>query len=219
MKIFSLDGNIGSGKSTLLNMLKNYYQGYDIIFLTEPVDVWRSIKDKNGEDILTKFYKDTKKHSFEFQIMAYISRLSKLRKAIRDNPNAIIVTERSVYTDRYVFAKMLYDSGNIDDTSYEIYTKLFEEFTKEYKIDGYIYVKTNPMMCFNRIDKRNRKGELVPIDYLINCEKYHEEWLSNQDNVLVLDGNVEFETRNDSFSQMTHNIDRLINTTVAQVVS
>ena len=58
--------------------------------------------------------------------MAYISRLAILKKAVDENPGAIIVTERSLYTDRYVFAKMLYDSGNIEEVDYLIYMKWFQ---------------------------------------------------------------------------------------------
>ena len=45
--------------------------------------------------------------------MAYISRLTLIRQALRENYD-IIFTERSIYTDRNVFAKMLYDSGKIE---------------------------------------------------------------------------------------------------------
>ena len=63
------------------------------------------ITDKKGETILAKFYKDQDKYSFSFQMMAYISRISLLRKIIKKNPTAIIITERSVLTDKNVFAK------------------------------------------------------------------------------------------------------------------
>jgi deoxyadenosine/deoxycytidine kinase len=53
-------------------------------FLEEPVDVWSSIQDKNGKNILEKYYADQTKYAFSFQMMAYISRLSLLRKAIKN---------------------------------------------------------------------------------------------------------------------------------------
>ena len=33
----------------------------------------------------------------------------------------IIITERSLYTDKHVFAKMLHDQGKIEDVCYQIY--------------------------------------------------------------------------------------------------
>ena len=40
--------------------------------------------------------------------------------------DTIIITERSLHTDRMVFAKMLYESGLIEDVNYQIYLKWFD---------------------------------------------------------------------------------------------
>ena len=84
--IISIEGNIGTGKSTLVQMLKDTYKNYsNVIFLQEPVDMWNTIKDNNGETILSKFYADQEKYAFSFQMMAYISRISLHKKAIKSN--------------------------------------------------------------------------------------------------------------------------------------
>ena len=105
-QIISIDGNIGSGKSTIVQKLKEYFQkqNKNIIFLQEPINEWDKIKDKNGITILEKFYQNQEKYSFAFQMMAYISRLSLLKKTIEENSDAIIITERCLNTDSYVFA-------------------------------------------------------------------------------------------------------------------
>ena len=108
--IVSIEGNIGSGKTTLMEYLKTHFKSKSIVFLKEPVDEWETIKDHEGTTMLQKFYADQEKYSFSFQMMAYISRLSLLKDTIENNPDAIIITERSLMTDRHVFAKMLYDS-------------------------------------------------------------------------------------------------------------
>ena len=48
--IFSIEGNIGSGKSTLVDILKNHVPKIDMehfkfIYLQEPVDEWKEIKN------------------------------------------------------------------------------------------------------------------------------------------------------------------------------
>lgn len=97
-KIISIEGNIGSGKSTLLGNVKKALAGNpNIVFLKEPVDDWEKIRDKEGSTMLQKFYADQEKYSFSFQMMAYVSRLALLRDTIRENPNAIIISERSLY--------------------------------------------------------------------------------------------------------------------------
>ena len=198
--IVSVDGNIGSGKSTILRILKEKFSMYNnIIFLQEPVDQWEEIKDKNGVTILTKFYENQEKYSFAFQMMAYISRLSLLKETTEKYPNSIIITERCLDTDRHVFAKMLYDSGKIEDIEYQIYLKWFDNFIDDKQTKKIIYLKTDPDICFYRIAKRNRTGESnISIEYLEECHKYHEVMIDETlCEKLIIDGNVDREENND----------------------
>jgi deoxyadenosine/deoxycytidine kinase len=202
-KIVSIEGNIGSGKSTLLENLRKYYNNNTrVIFLREPVDDWEKIKDSQGNTMLKKFYADQEKYSFAFQMMAYISRLKILRDTIKDivsqniNQQYIIITERSLYTDKHVFAKMLHDQGKIEDVCYQIYLNWFEEFAKDFPINYSVYVKTDPTKCYERIHKRSRDGEeVIPLAYLQDCHNYHEEFLNENTGIKskkrVLDGNVD----------------------------
>ena len=193
--IFSIEGNIGSGKSTLVHMLQDTFgDTRDVIFLEEPVSVWNTIKDATGETMLEKFYKDQERNAFSFQMMAYISRIALLKRAIRENPNAILLCERSVFTDKNVFAKMLFDDGLIRDVDYQIYLKWFDEFVEEIPLTGIIYVRADPEKSFERVKKRSRKGEDIPLAYLEKCHRYHEDWMkqSTQD-VMILDANTDYE--------------------------
>jgi thymidylate kinase len=205
-KIVSIEGNIGSGKSTLLESLrKKYEDNNNVIFLREPVDDWEKIKDKEGINMLKKFYLDQKKYSFAFQMMAYISRLKILRDTIKEikqikNPEKkfIIITERSLYTDKHVFAKMLYDQGKIEDVCYQIYLNWFDEFVSDFDIKNTIYVNTEPKKCYERIHKRSREGEeVIPLNYLESCHNYHNEFLDIiKTEKLELNGNIDiYENR------------------------
>ena len=199
VKIISIDGNIGSGKSTLMEQLRKYFSNNpNIVFLKEPVDEWETITDENGTTILEKFYKNSSKYGFSFQIMAYISRLDVMRKAIKLNPNAVFISERSLFTDKFVFAKMLFDSGNIELINYKIYLKWFDTFADDFPVSKIIYVNTEPEICHQRIVKRSRTGESnIPLDYLQNCHKYHTNMLdtTSSDCVckdqLILNGNID----------------------------
>jgi deoxyadenosine/deoxycytidine kinase len=194
-EIWSVEGNIGSGKSTLIKMLKEINNNKNIIFIPEPVDEWSKIKDKNGKTILERFYENQDKWSFSFQMMAYISRLSQLKKFIRENPNSILITERCTYTDRYVFAQMLHDDGKINSIDMQIYLMWFDEFMKEIPIKGFIYVKTSSKKCLERVKKRGRIGENIPLEYLKKCDFYHQNWLINAKNILCLDGDEEYDSK------------------------
>lgn len=216
-KIISIEGNIGSGKTTLLANLKSRFSNYEhIVFLKEPVDEWEKIKDENGNTMLKKFYSDQEKYSFAFQMMAYISRLKILRDTVKQfensNKEIIIFTERSLYTDKHVFAKMLYDQGKIENVCYQIYLNWFEEFAKDYPIDYSIYVETQPVICYERIHKRSREGEeLIPLSYLKECHNYHDEFLNNVNfKKLVLNGNIDIFENRDVLEQWINNISQFI---------
>lgn len=194
VKIVSIEGNIGSGKSTVVSELKHFYKDLDetdIYFLEEPVGEWIQIKDNMGKNIIEKFYENQEKYSFSFQMMAYISRLSMLKRAVKyciHNKISLIICERSLQTDKNVFCKMLYDLGKIEDIEYQIYTKWFDEFIEDIPLTNIIYIKTEPDIAFERVIKRNRKGESICLDYLKMCSDYHDNWLNLSDNIIV-DGN------------------------------
>ena len=204
--IVSFDGNIGSGKSSVVRYfeknfakfcnLKTYH--YNICFLQEPVSIWESIKDEDGKNAIEKFYENNERYSFAFQMMAYISRLSLFKEALMKNYD-IIFTERSMYTDKNVFAKMLYDCKKMDSIEYQIYLKWFDEFAETIKDIKTIYIRTSPEICDKRVKFRSRLGENIPLQYLKDCHHYHDCWLNNIErielgNVLIIDGNEETNT-------------------------
>ena len=219
-KIVSIDGNIGSGKSTLLTHLKTVFKSDpNVIFLPEPVDEWNTICDKNGHTILRKFYEDQDKYAFSFQMMAYISRLALMQKKIQEIQNNhqtqiqnkcyYIFTERSLHTDKEIFAKMLFDQGKIEDVNYQIYLKWFDNFA--YLPDIYTYINAEPQTCLERVAKRAREGEdTISLDYLSSCHQYHEDMFKTitaekPSEHLILNGN-----KNDNHESLTKRLREFI---------
>jgi deoxyadenosine/deoxycytidine kinase len=190
----TIQGNIGSGKSTLVKALNDKYgNNKRVCFLQEPVNVWDTITDVNGKTILELYYKDQKKYAFSFQMMAYISRLSSLRKAISEGYD-IIIAERSLETDKNVFAQMIYDDKIISDIEFNIYLKWFEEFQENIPEEQIVYLRTNPKTAYERVIQRGRIGENIPLEYIEKCHYYHENWLINNKSTtknIVLDANVD----------------------------
>jgi deoxyadenosine/deoxycytidine kinase len=221
----SIEGNIGSGKSTLLANLREHYKNNDnVIFLKEPVDEWAKIKDINGTTILEKFYADQEKYSFSFQMMAYVSRIKVLRDTLKEKQKEnqakkhyIIITERSLYTDKMVFAKMLYDTGKIEDVNYQIYLNWFDTFSGEFPVHKVIYVKAAPEKCYARIAKRSREGEEnIPLEYLTACSLYHDNMLDKStdscvcDEQLILDGNIDIYENKTQVNEWIQEIEQYI---------
>jgi deoxyadenosine/deoxycytidine kinase len=239
IQIISIEGNIGSGKSTLLEKLKKHFKNnINIIFLREPVNEWSNIKDEKGVTILEKFYADQEKYSFSFQMMAYISRLKLIRDCFNDiradvqknssecanlewnSKNKLkyfIITERSLFTDKMVFAKMLYDTGKIEKINYEIYLNWFNTFADDFPVKKIIYVKVEPETCYKRVGKRDRDGEdKIPLDYLESCNNYHNNMLDKSldecvcKNQLVLDGNIDIYENNNALDEWICSVEKFV---------
>jgi deoxyadenosine/deoxycytidine kinase len=224
--IISFDGNIGSGKSTTCEEYEQYLKNGmgvkrggdndgtsffpnidEVCFLDEPVGLWNQVCDENGVNILTNLYKNIRTNAFKFQMMAYISRLSLLRKAVKDPKIKLIITERSVETDRNVFAKMLYDTGDISHDEFQIYTLWFEEFLTDVPLGGIVYIHASPDVCVERIHKRARAGETIQPEYIERCHKYHEDWIRSKNcPLLELPAN---EDMDQSPTVMSHRMERI----------
>ena len=53
-----------------------------------------------------------------------------------------------------------------------------------------VYLNTYANVCYDRVKKRSREGEeSVSLDYLEKCKKYHEDWLCDTENILIIDAN------------------------------
>ena len=154
-----------------------------IVCMQEPVDLWESIKDADGESILKKFYRDPAKYAFAFQIMAYTSRLEALKRVLTENPKCrALVCERSLEADKNIFALMLHDDGLIDSVSYQIYMMLFANTAQPYSVDLVVHLDVEPCECLVRIGKRARDGEgTISLDYLTKCHEYYLAWISRME--------------------------------------
>ena len=187
--IISLDGNIGAGKSTLLQEIRNKL--HDVHIVDEPVGQWTSLKNAKGKSLLELFYEDKNRWSYTFQNCALLTRLKNIQKAVENIDTTIsspqvIITERSVLTDKHVFAEMLYDAGNIDPLEWELYESWFNVFGKKYPVRAIIYVSTSSGTSKERINTRNRSGEeSIDLEYLDALDKQHKKWIKNT-NIPVL---------------------------------
>ena len=212
--IISIDGNIGSGKSTLIDKLKEkntLNTTKNITFVDEPVKDWLATTDNNGENILDKFYKDKKAWSYIFQNFAFITRAKILLDEIQKESSffcykrKIIITERSVETDKYVFAKMLYDENDITELQYKIYNTWYSTIFPNIKVNNIIYLRTSPNTAFTRMLERNRKAEEnVHKSYIQKLHEYHDDWLTNHHNcynICYLDGDNDYDNNDIIFNE------------------
>lgn len=141
---------------------------------------WETLKTADGKSLLQHFYEDKKRWSYTFQNCAILTRLTAIQKAIRSTKKKIIITERSLLTDRFVFAEMLRDSGDLDDMEWALYSKWFDNFAVDLPIKGVVHVTTAVDTSAARIINRGREGEGgIPKEYLAALDRQHYKWLDN----------------------------------------
>ena len=183
--IISLDGNIGAGKSTLLAEIRKSIPELHIV--DEPVGQWTALKNDTGKNLLELFYEDKKRWAYTFQNCAILTRLKNIKEAVEElDTNGkgaqVILTERSVLTDKYVFAQMLRDAGDMDALEWELYDSWFSIFSKQHQVNGIIYLSTSSTTSKERIHIRNRQGEdRIQLDYLDALDRQHKQWIESTD--------------------------------------
>ena len=180
--LISLDGNIGAGKSTLLTAIK--LAAPELTVLQEPVGDWLTLKNEEGESLLSLFYKDTPRWAYTFQNCAILTRLIATQEALKAyKPQVgkppILITERSVLTDRYVFAEMMVEDGKMSKLEWDLYMKWFDAFAKKVPVKGIIHITTDPTQSKKRIVNRGRLGEeSISLEYLSKLDQQHNKWMS-----------------------------------------
>jgi deoxyadenosine/deoxycytidine kinase len=178
--VISLDGNIGAGKSTFLTALAASMPEVEVV--QEPVGEWMTLKNSDGKSLLELFYEDKRRWAYTFQNCAILTRLRTIRDAIATTKKRVVITERSVLTDRFVFAEMLRASGDIDDMEWQLYMKWYDSFAAELPIRGIVYITTCVGTSAGRIVTRGRHGEEhIPLDYLAALDSQHKHWLTTTD--------------------------------------
>lgn len=184
-RMILLEGNIGAGKSTVGNTLK---ESGLFEFIEEPVEAWQTGFAAN---LLDMFYRDMKRWAFTFQITAFITRAKTWQEVLALTDHSRVVLERSIFTDRFVFATNSYRIGGMTDVEWEVYCGLWEFLVSNYCVepDCILYYRTPAEVCLERMKVRGRHEETgVTVEYLKQLEALHDEWLLEHPRAITLDG-------------------------------
>ena len=198
--IFYIEGNTGSGKTTLLHALAK--KNPNFVVLEEPV---AQVKNVNGINALRMMYEDQKRWSLTVHLLYYVFHIHNLQKAIAQFPNNIIISDRSIFSGP-IFCSAEKESGHFHPLEEILYNKLFNLSASSIpKPHGFIYVRTNPEVSFERINKRLRKEEMhIDLAYWKKLHDAHEKMLIKTKTiigdvpVLVLEGDSDMH-QNPSF--------------------
>jgi len=179
------EGNIAAGKSTVGRRLA----ASELFgFIEEPVGSWQQDFEEN---LLDLFYRDGKRWAFTFQLAAFTTRAKTWSEVLAMTDHSTVVLERSIYCDRYVFAKNCYQTGLITKTEWQLYCRLWDWLQENWcaEPDKIVYLRTPAEVCCERIAQRGRSEEdTIPLEYLRDLEVLHDEWLTDNPKAVVIDG-------------------------------
>lgn len=152
----AIDANIGAGKSTVLEAIQRAYP--DVAVHQEKIEAWK--------DLLTLFYANKSRWAFALQMRILLEYL-KAAASADSTASKVVVTERCLYSSRYVFAQTLYGEGALSEKEWLVYKEYYDCFDDKAVPDVLIYIKTDPETCYERVRKRARPAEeTITLDYL-----------------------------------------------------
>jgi len=180
-----LEGNIGAGKTTVGTTLA---APGEFGFIEEPTAAWR---EGYAANMLELFYDDPHRWAFTFQTCAFVTRAKTWKEMLALNDHSRVVLERSIYCDRYIFAENCHRTGLMSSAEYQLYCSLWDFLVADYSVqpDLILYLRTPADACLERIKARDRSEESgITLEYLLQLEGLHDEWLLNNPGALVIDG-------------------------------
>jgi len=197
--MYLVEGNIGAGKSTFLSIIARQLPYASVCM--EPREQWQQ---ENGQSILELFYKEPHRWAYTMETLAMIYRV-KNHIIEQQHASPFRVMERSVYSGHYVFAHNDYEQGYLTDLEWQLYLQFFNFMVPQAcrAPQGFIYLRTDPAVAYERMKVRNRGSEAtVPLEYLQQIDAKHRSLLIDKQGVLhqlvdvpvlVLECNEDFE--------------------------
>lgn len=217
-------GNIGSGKSTFLRTLEKRQTESRILELL-PMSKGLQV-EYEAEPILKlvteKFYPALSAGNADLLFAAEIDilweRYLQAERVLRQP--GVVVTERCLFEDRFVFTENLVKEGRLHQHQFKAYRLLFDSLSKGLPSpDFVIYLYTDPEISHQRMLKRGRQSETsLPLQYLKDLHEHYEYTVSRKlpaiipgykDALLVINANEDLtETDLEKFHR--HVEDRIV---------
>lgn len=167
-------GNIGTGKTSI----------------TERIGVrlgWQTSYESVADNpYLPDFYGNMAQWSFHLQIF-FLGHRAEQHLALANNPQSSI-SDRSIYEDAYIFARVLRHMNNLSERDYQSYRTLFDLIVKNLpRPDLLLYLQAPVPVLLERIQQRGRQMEGgITSEYLSLLDAFYREWLDSFDLCPVL---------------------------------
>lgn len=167
-------GNIGVGKTSLAERVAarlGWTSGFE------------SVADN---PYLAEFYDDMRQWSFHLQVF-FLGHRAQQHLALA-NASLSAISDRSIYEDAYIFARVLHHLGNLNERDYQSYRRVFDLVVSGLpRPDLLLYLTAPVPVLLERIHRRARPIEAgITEDYLQLLDSFYGEWLSSFDLCPVL---------------------------------
>ena len=140
-----------------------------------------------------------------------MTRIANYRAAVsaQHGRDTVFVSERSILTDRHVFASMLFQQKKLTALEWDLYVRWYDLLTEHMPVAGVVYLTTSVETCIERIKRRNRAGESVPAEYLADLHAAHVEWVDSTPLPVLRVSTEDGVTREEQVAQVRAFIDEL----------
>lgn len=162
-------GNLGVGKTTLVELVSQA-SGFEPHY---------ELAEENP--YLARFYHDMRAWGFHSQLFFLVKRSEQHRRLAASMATA--VQDRTIYEDAEIWARNLYERGQMADEDDRLYTDLYEELCKGLPApDLVLYLAASTTTLHQRIARRGRSFEAdIDTDYVARLNQRYEEWATGFD--------------------------------------
>ncbi len=157
-------GNLGVGKTTLVELVTRA-TGFEPHY---------ELAEENP--YLARFYTDMRAWGFHSQLFFLVKRSEQHRRLAASPTTA--VQDRTIYEDAEIWARNLYERGQIADEDYQLYRDLYAELCRGLPApDLVLYLAASTETLKRRIAMRGRSFEAgIETAYVERLNQRYEEW-------------------------------------------
>ncbi len=167
-------GNIGAGKTSLTERIGSRMG-------------WKSAFESVSDNpYLPDFYADMRSWSFHLQVF-FLGHRAQQYLDMASLPQSVIL-DRSIYEDAYIFARALYQLGNLSERDFLSYQRVFNLIVDNLPPpDLLILLKAPVEVLVARIQRRARSIESgISAEYLALLDSFYDDWIQSFDVCPVL---------------------------------
>jgi deoxyadenosine/deoxycytidine kinase len=162
-------GNLGVGKTTLVEIITRAY-GFEPHY---------ELVEENP--YLARFYANMRAWAFHSQLFFLVKRAEQHRGLVSGPTTA--VQDRTIYEDAEIWARNLYDRGQIADEDFQLYADLYEELCRGLPPpDLVLYLAASTQTLQQRIAMRGRDFEAqIEANYVERLNERYDTWAAQFD--------------------------------------